>query len=107
MNEILNYLGITVIQEDMKIFTKLSILRYDFYEINNDIRENCSKNLFNNKNNNEIIIFGKDNKESLKKTFLDKIGAKRCKYLQNFSLRRIYQNKNKITEADNNEIITR
>jgi len=57
MNAILNYLGIIHLRRHENIY-KLSILIYDFYEINIDIRENWFKNLFNNRYNDEIVLFG-------------------------------------------------
>ena len=111
INPICNFLGGIVSQEAMKITGKYypiyQWLRFDFFEIIENIPNDCNRNLLSSRYDDQIAIFGQEFQEKLKNLniFMIGAGALGCEYLKNFALMGLSQDKSNITVTDNDNII--
>ena len=114
INPFCAFLGGIVSQEAIKITGKYNPiyqwLRFDFFEIIDNIPNNCNRELLNNRYDDQIAIFGQEFQSKLEKLniFLIGAGALGCEYLKNLALMGIAcnkRNKNFITVTDNDNIV--
>ena len=104
INPICSFLGGIAAQETLKITGKFipinQWIKFDFFEIIDDIPNNCDRALCNSRYDDQIAIFGKDIQEKLSKLniFMIGAGALGCEYIKNFALMGI-------STSDNNNVI--
>ena len=115
INPICSFLGGIVSQEAIKITGKYNPihqwLRFDFFELVENLPKNCNRKLLNCRYDDQIAIFGQTIQEKLSKLnmFMIGAGALGCEYLKNFSLMGIACHNNEsdniITVTDNDNIV--
>ena len=81
-------------------------LRFDFFEIIQNIPKKINRNLLNCRYDDQIAIFGQEIQEKLMNLniFMIGAGALGCEYIKNFALMGISCNIGKITVTDNDNI---
>ena len=81
-------------------------LRFDFFEIIENLPNNVNRNLLNCRYDDQIAIFGKEIQEKLGdiNIFIVGAGALGCEYIKNFGLMGISCKDGKITITDNDNI---
>ena len=110
INPICAFLGGIVSQEALKITGKYmpiyQWLRFDFFEIIENLPNNVNRNLLNCRYDDQIAIFGKEIQEKLGdiNIFIVGAGALGCEYIKNFGLMGISCKDGKITITDNDNI---
>ena len=113
INPICTFLGGIVAQEVIKITGKYipiqQWLRFDFFEIVENLPDNCNRELLNSRYDDQIAIFGQEIQKKLSNLniFMIGAGALGCEYLKNFSLMGIstsQNQENKVTVTDNDNI---
>ena len=115
INPICSFLGGIASQEAIKITGKYNPihqwLRFDFFELVENLPTNCNRKLLNCRYDDQIAIFGQEIQEKLSKLniFMIGAGALGCEYLKNFALMGIACHNNEfdniITVTDNDNII--
>lgn len=104
------FLGGIVSQEALKITGKYmpiyQWLRFDFFEIIENIPNNVNRNLLNCRYDDQIAIFGQEIQVKLMNLnlFMVGAGALGCEYIKNFGLMGISCKNGKITITDNDNI---
>ena len=104
------FLGGIVSQEALKITGKYmpiyQWLRFDFFEIIENIPNNVNRKLLNCRYDDQIAIFGQDIQKKLMdlNLFMVGAGALGCEYIKNFGLMGISCKNGKITVTDNDNI---
>lgn len=110
LNPICAFLGGIVSQEALKITGKYmpiyQWLRFDFFEIIENIPNNINRNLLNCRYDDQIAIFGQEIQEKLMNLniFMVGAGALGCEYIKNFALMGISCKNGEITVTDNDNI---
>ena len=107
ISPICSFLGGIISQEAIKITGKYQPIyqwiRFEFFELIDDIPDNCDRNCINSRYDDQISIFGKEIQDKLGNLniFMIGAGALGCEYLKNFALMGISCN-----EKDKNNILT-
>ena len=110
LNPICAFLGGIVSQEALKITGKYmpiyQWLRFDFFEIIENIPNSINRNLLNCRYDDQIAIFGQEIQEKLMNLniFMVGAGALGCEYIKNFALMGISCKNGVITVTDNDNI---
>ena len=113
INPICTFLGGIVAQEVIKITGKYipiyQWLRFDFFEIIENLPQNCNRELLNSRYDDQIAIFGQEIQKKLSNLniFMIGAGALGCEYLKNFALMGISSSEkreNKVIVTDNDNI---
>jgi ubiquitin-activating enzyme E1 len=110
LNPICAFLGGIVSQEALKITGKYmpiyQWLRFDFFEIVENIPNQINRNLLNCRYDDQIAIFGQEIQEKLMNLniFMVGAGALGCEYIKNFALMGISCKNGEITVTDNDNI---
>ena len=105
------FLGGIVSQEALKITGKYmpiyQWLRFDFFEIIENIPNNVNRKLLNCRYDDQIAIFGQEIQKKLMdlNLFMVGAGALGCEYIKNFGLMGISCKNGKITVTDNDNIV--
>ena len=110
LNPICAFLGGIISQEAIKVTGKYTPiyqwLRFDFFEVVENIPNDANRSLLNCRYDDQIAIFGQQFQEKLENLniFMVGAGALGCEYIKNFGLMGISCKKGKLTVTDNDNI---